>query len=35
VTVQSDNPSYADWPDLALSDINLIGRVIWTGRRVA
>ena len=35
VTVQSDNPSYADWPDLALSDIKLIGRVIWTGRRVA
>jgi hypothetical protein len=34
VTVQSDNPAYADWPDLALSDINLIGRVIWTGRRV-
>jgi hypothetical protein len=35
VTVQSDNPSYVDWPDLALTDINLIGRVIWTGRRVA
>lgn len=35
VTVQSDNPAYADWPDLALPDINLIGRVIWTGRRVA
>lgn len=35
VTVQSDNPAYADWPDLVLSDINLIGRVIWTGRRVA
>jgi len=35
VTVQSDNPAYADWPDLALTDINLIGRVIWAGRRVA
>lgn len=35
VTVQSDNPAYADWPDLSLADINLIGRVIWTGRRVA
>ncbi|WP_338504528.1 S24 family peptidase [Sphingomonas kaistensis] len=35
VTVQSDNPAYADWPDLTLTDINLIGRVIWTGRRVA
>jgi phage repressor protein C with HTH and peptisase S24 domain len=35
VTVQSDNPSYADWPDLPLEDIVPIGRVIWTGRRVA
>lgn len=35
VTLQSDNPAYADWPDLTLTDINLIGRVIWTGRRVA
>jgi phage repressor protein C with HTH and peptisase S24 domain len=35
VTVQSDNPAYADWPDLGLEDIMVIGRVIWTGRRVA
>lgn len=35
VTVQSDNPAYADWPDLSLEDIVVIGRVIWTGRRVA
>jgi SOS-response transcriptional repressor LexA len=35
VTVQSDNPAYADWPDLGLEDISVIGRVIWTGRRVA
>jgi hypothetical protein len=35
VTVQSDNPAYADWPDLALTDSNQIGRVIWSGRRVA
>lgn len=27
-SVQSDNPAYADRPDLALSDIKLIGRVI-------
>ena len=35
VTVQSDNPAYADWPDLALADVNCIGRVIWAARRVA
>lgn len=34
VTVQSDNPSYADWPDCDLDEINCIGRVIWSGRKV-
>lgn len=34
VTVQSDNPSYADWPDCDLGELNCIGRVIWSGRRV-
>ena len=34
VTVQSDNPAYPDWPDCSLEEINCIGRVIWSGRRV-
>jgi hypothetical protein len=34
VTVQSDNPAYADWPDCSLGELNCIGRVIWAGRRV-
>lgn len=34
VTVQSDNPSYPDWPDCSLDDIRPIGRVIWSGRRI-
>ncbi|MGE5563970.1 MAG: helix-turn-helix transcriptional regulator [Bacillota bacterium] len=34
VTVQSDNPAYPDWPDCGLDDIKLIGRVIWSGRRI-
>jgi phage repressor protein C with HTH and peptisase S24 domain len=34
VTVQSDNPAYPDWPDCTLDDINCIGRVIWSGRRI-
>jgi hypothetical protein len=34
VTVQSDNSAYPDWPDCGLADINPIGRVIWSGRRV-
>lgn len=35
VTVQSDNPAYADWPDCDPKDIDVIGRVIWSARRVA
>lgn len=35
ITVQSDNPAYADWPDCAMDEIHCIGRVIWAGRRVA
>jgi Peptidase S24-like len=35
VTVQSDNPAYPDWPDCTLKDINPIGRVVWSGRRIA
>jgi hypothetical protein len=34
LTVQSDNPAYPDWPDCGLEDINPVGRVIWSGRRV-
>jgi phage repressor protein C with HTH and peptisase S24 domain len=34
VTVQSDNPAYPDWPDCGLEHIHIIGRVIWSGRRV-
>ncbi|HVL79576.1 MAG TPA: S24 family peptidase [Sphingomicrobium sp.] len=34
VTVQSDNPAYADWPDCAIDEIHCVGRVIWAGRRI-
>lgn len=34
VTVQSDNPAYADWPDCDISDIHCIGRVIWAARKL-
>ena len=34
LTVQSDNPAYPDWPDCSLHDVNPIGRVIWSGRRI-
>lgn len=34
VTVQSDNPAYPDWPDCSLDQVKVIGRVIWSGRRI-
>lgn len=35
VAVQSDNPAYPDWPPCGPGDISPVGRVIWTGRRIA
>ena len=34
VTIQSDNPAYPDWPDCRLDEVKVIGRVIWSGRRI-
>lgn len=34
VTIQSDNPSFPDWPNCSLDDLTPIGRVIWSGRRI-
>ena len=35
VTVRSDNPAYPSWPDIPAARVDIIGRVIWVGRRVA
>ena len=34
VSVRSDNQAYPVWPDCELSAIDLVGRVIWSGRRI-
>lgn len=34
VSVRSDNPAYPGWPDCALDAIDIVGRVVWTGRRI-
>jgi phage repressor protein C with HTH and peptisase S24 domain len=34
ISVKSDNPLYPSWPDLAADDVILVGRVVWTGRKV-
>lgn len=33
-TVRSDNPAYPSWPDCDPARIDIIGRVVWAGRRV-
>lgn len=34
ITINSDNPAYPSWPDCKLGQINLIGRVVWAGRKL-
>ena len=34
VAVRSDNEAYPAWPDCDLSSIDLVGRVVWAGRRI-
>ena len=32
--VSSDNLAYASWSDCAPGDIDVLGRVVWAGRRI-
>jgi phage repressor protein C with HTH and peptisase S24 domain len=34
-TIKSDNDGYQDWPDCGLESVEVIGRVVWAGRRFA
>jgi phage repressor protein C with HTH and peptisase S24 domain len=34
VSVKSDNPAYTSWPTLDLARLDVIGRVVWAGRRL-
>lgn len=34
ISVISDNVQYRSWDDLPMSAVQLVGRVVWTGRRV-
>lgn len=34
VTIRSDNPAYPSWPDCDRAGIDVVGRVIWVGRRL-
>jgi hypothetical protein len=34
VSISSDNPAYPGWPDCDLSAVDVVGRVVWAGRRI-
>ena len=34
LSVLSDNPAYPDWADVDGPSVTVIGRVVWTGRRL-
>ncbi|MGQ0661285.1 S24 family peptidase [Sphingosinicella sp.] len=35
VTIRSDNPAWPDLPPCSPSALDVVGRVVWTGRRLA
>jgi phage repressor protein C with HTH and peptisase S24 domain len=35
ISIRSDNPAYPAWDDCAATDIHVIGRVVWAGRRMS
>jgi hypothetical protein len=34
VSVRSDNPAYPGWPDCDPGAVDVVGRVVWAGRRI-
>jgi Peptidase S24-like len=34
LTITSDNPAYPSWPDCDPAAVEIVGRVVWTGRRI-
>lgn len=34
LSVRSDNPAYPGWDDIDAGSVAIIGRVVWTGRRL-
>ena len=33
LTISSDNPAYPTWSDCPLASVDVLGRVVWAGRR--
>jgi phage repressor protein C with HTH and peptisase S24 domain len=34
LTIRSDNPAYPSWPDCDPAAVEIVGRVVWAGRRI-
>ncbi len=34
VSIRSDNPAYPGWPDCDPGAVDIVGRVVWAGRRI-
>ena len=34
VSIRSDNPAYPGWPDCDPAAVDIVGRVVWAGRRI-
>ena len=34
VSILSDNPAYPGWPDCDPAAVDVVGRVVWVGRRL-
>ena len=34
ISVTSDNAQYPSYPDVSMDSVQMVGRVVWTGRRV-
>lgn len=35
LTISSDNPAYPSWPDCEADSVDMIGRVVWAGRKIS
>jgi hypothetical protein len=35
LSIGSDNPAYPGWPDCATGSVDIVGRVVWAGRKIA
>ena len=35
LTISSDNPAYPTWPDCDPQEVDVIGRVVWAGRKIS